>query len=129
MKLNVMNLEMKWQQNLEMSWTYDKILKLDEIRLKDKQNEMRRNDEIRSNDEMRWNEMICVVEMLSHNLKQWLSTWWKAGPTQRSSGVSNAPEWWDGVELGATLYQISFKGWQWRWGYLAGDSCLGSYKR
>ena len=34
--------------------------------------------------------------MLSHSLKQWLSTWWEGGPTQGSSGVHNAPEWPEG---------------------------------
>ena len=61
---------------------------------------------------------VSVVEMLSHSLKQWLSTWWKAGPTQEISGASNAPFWLEGVEAGSIPSQTSFKGWQWRWGYL-----------
>ena len=67
--------------------------------------------------------LLFVAEMLSHGLKQWAPDG-KAGPTQRSSGVCNAFEWSEGVEPGSTPSQTSFKGWQWRWGYLAGDSCL-----
>jgi len=55
--------------------------------------------------------------MLSHCLKQWWSTWWKAGPAHGSSGVCNVPEWSEGVKPGSTPSQTSLKGWQWRWGY------------
>ena len=57
--------------------------------------------------------------------KCWVTAWtsdWapgrKAEPTQGSSGASNAPEWWEGLEPGSTPSQTSFKGWRWRWGYL-----------
>ena len=53
--------------------------------------------------------LACVAEMLSHGLKQWLSTWWEGRATQGSSGACNAS-------------QTSFKGWQWSWGDLSGDS-------
>jgi len=67
---------------------------------------------------------MTAAEMLNHSLKQWLSTWWKAGPTQGSSAACNAPQWPDGVEPGSTPSQTSCKGWQWRHGDLAGGSCI-----
>jgi len=68
--------------------------------------------------------LIGVVEMPSHGLKQWLSTWWKAGPTQGSSGACNVSQWPERVEPGSTPSQTSFKGWQWRQGVVTGESCL-----
>lgn len=71
----------------------------------------------------RWKVIMIVAEMLNHGLKQWLGTWWKAGPTQRNSGANNEPEWLEGVEPGSTSSHTSRKCWQCRWGYLTGDSC------
>ena len=55
--------------------------------------------------------------------KCWIIAWnsdgapaGKAGSTQGSSGVCNAPEWLEGVEPGSSPSQTSFKGWWWRWG-------------
>jgi len=52
--------------------------------------------------------------MLSHGLKQRLSTWWEGRATQGSSAACNVPECPEGVEPESTPSLTSFKAWQWR---------------
>ena len=61
--------------------------------------------------------MRAVLEMLSHGLKQWWSTWWEGRANPGELSCMQCTEWWRG---GARIhpFQTSFKGWQWRWGDL-----------
>ena len=55
-----------------------------------------------------------VVEMLSHGLKQWLSTWWEGGADPGELRCMQCS--WVTRRGGARICpsQTSFKGWQWK---------------
>jgi len=59
-----------------------------------------------------------VVEMLSHSLKLWWSTWWEGRANPEELRCMQSPWVTEGVEPGCPPSQTSFKGWQWSWGCL-----------
>ena len=79
-------------------------------------------------------KMIAVAEMLSHRNAEPVMELLVGWPTQGSSGASNAAEWPEGVEPGATPSQTSFKfgsGGLWRslpiWGLPKASSFFPSF--